>query len=640
MIAIIRDNHKRYLIVLFLISPFLFSFVPRSGWAGRISPELDQQLQSSGHFARHRVILRVSDEHPADFSSLKGMSKAMRNKTVVRELQRVAVKTQRLLLKALDGYKSRGKADRIKPLWIVNSIALEASSDMIREIASLYPDIEILPDRVITLGGIPEAAQDSPAWNLDRIKAREVWDLGYRGQGVVVASMDTGVDSKHPDLASRYRGGTNSWYDPATGLNDPVDLTTGMFSGHGTQVVGVLVGGDASGIPIGVAPEAKFIAGKIFYIDNNKTVAKESDIINGFQWILDPDGDLFTDDSPHVVNNSWDAGLADSACPGEGDLMQEAVQVVRHAGIFPVFASGNSQAAVVPAAYPESVAAGATDINNSIWNDNISGDGSGRGTTGCSGRSLYPNLVAPGVGILTSDWSFDGLITDPSVIYRTVSGTSVAAPHVAGGAALLLSANPDLTVEELQDSLENSALKLGDQNIYGKGLLDVKSAMNYMLQKYPPAPSDVQVKKTGAGEYTLSWHSSILPGILPPDIAVNYTISRNGTLIAGDYSPTTFIDMGLSDSASYTYSVATVLGNTGGKPARVLLGNINRENEITKDRVDDFDLARLMKAFGAGCPAPGSCSENWRGEADLNGDGIINDLDLSILSTHFGQVIK
>ena len=134
-------------------------------------------------------------------------------------------------------------------------------------------------------------------WNLDRIKAPQMWSLGYTGQGSVVAVMDSGVDRHHPDLANTYRGGTNSWLDPYGEHEFPTDLT-----GHGTNVTGIIVAGDASGAAIGVAPQSQWIAVKIF---NDAGIAFSSAIQEGFQWLLDPDEDPNTDDAPDVVNNSW-----------------------------------------------------------------------------------------------------------------------------------------------------------------------------------------------------------------------------------------------------------------------------------------------------------------------------------------------
>ena len=117
--------------------------------------------------------------------------------------------------------------------------------------------------------------------------------------------MDTGVDYLHPDLAQRWRGGPNSWYDPNGEHATPYDHT-----GHGTQVMGIMVGGDAGGASIGVAPGARWISVKIF---NDAGYSSISIIHEGFQWLMDPDGNPDTNDAPDVINNSWgypnDAGI-------------------------------------------------------------------------------------------------------------------------------------------------------------------------------------------------------------------------------------------------------------------------------------------------------------------------------------------
>ncbi len=173
----------------------------------------------------------------------------------------------------------------------------------------------------------------STFWNLDDIRAPDLWALGYIGQGIVVANMDSGVDINHPDLASTWRGGSNSWHDvhgqhPTT----PFDAA-GPTTGHGTRSMGLMVAGDASGFALGVAPGARWIAVKVWDDAGNALI---SDFTLGFQWLLDPDGNPSTDDVPHVINNSWGFDQQAGSCD---TVFQADIQALQAAGIAVVFSA-------------------------------------------------------------------------------------------------------------------------------------------------------------------------------------------------------------------------------------------------------------------------------------------------------------
>src|SRR5262245_62300138 len=156
--------------------------------------------------------------------------------------------------------------------------------------------------------------------------------------------------------------------------------------------MGVMVGGDAGGSSVGVAPDATWIAVKIF---NDRGTATSSGIHQGFQWLLDPDGNPATADAPDVVNDSWTMSTSGCLLDFQPDLAN-----LRAAGILPVFSAGNygplSGSSRSPANLPEAFAVGATDDADVV---DLS---SGRGPSAC-GQPVYPQLVAPGVGIRTTD---------------------------------------------------------------------------------------------------------------------------------------------------------------------------------------------------------------------------------------------
>jgi bacillopeptidase F len=389
-------------------------------------------------------------------------------------LKERAVSSQRA---ARDFLRSR-QVSEIKDLSVINGLAFSASVDTLRElvaradvVAMSYDDV-LYPPEII-----PSLTTGAAESNISLIKAPELWSLGYAGQGVVVATMDTGVDINHPDLGPRWRGGNNSWFDPNGEHPTPVDV-----DGHGTSVLGVIVGGNADGSYIGAAPEARWIAVKIF---NDAGAAPTSSILAGISWLLDPDGNPATDDAPHIVNNSWGFEEAPNVCDATVLHLRNAVAMLKTAGIAVLFPSGNTGPApytsVAPASYAESFAVGSVGTATS---PTIISSFSGRGPSACDG-TIYPELVAPGFKVKTT-----GLTADGSYYY--VTGTSIAVPHAAGAMALLLSAFPDIRIDELEAALKNSATDLGPSgpdNSYGYGLLNVRNAYDLLnFNTPPPAP--------------------------------------------------------------------------------------------------------------------------------------------------------
>ena len=409
----------------------------------------------------------VTLRQQADLSRVNGADRAARQHGVIRALQAVANANQIRLRNLLETRKTQGSVEKYESLWVFNGLSVTATASVINELAG-HPDVFLIaPD---DLPIVPALGSAEP--NLALVNAPALWSMGYSGQGVVIANMDSGVDVNHPDLSTRWRGGSNSWFDPyGQHPATPVDLT-----GHGTQTMGVMVGGDAGGTSVGVAPGARWIAVKIF---NDAGSSTATAIHQGFQWLLDPDGNPNTADAPNVVNNSWTF-----AYPGCNLDFEPDLESLRAAGILPVFAAGNggpsSSTSYSPSNNPAAFAVGA--INNS---SQIYTYGS-RGPTNCGGSAgPFPELVAPGVNIHTTDL-YGG--------YYNVSGTSLASPHVAGGLALLLSAHPNLSAQDQQNALTGSAVDLGSagpDDTYGYGRLDILAAFNSLasLPTSTPLPA-------------------------------------------------------------------------------------------------------------------------------------------------------
>ncbi len=356
---------------------------------------------------------------------------------------------------------ARGKGARgVRLLWLSNAVALRARREVIWELLADPRVAEVRLDRVV-VAPVPMAGPPGPPeWNVAAVGAPALWTLGYDGADVTVGILDSGVDVAHPDLAASYRGGSGSWYDPYGEHATPYDRL-----GHGTQVLGLMVGGSFNGSAVGVAPGAKWIAAKIF---NDAGVATESAIHLAFQWALDPDGDPATDDAPDVVSNSWDFA-SENAC---SSAFQADIDALAAADIAVVYSAGNygpsPATSVSPANNAHVVSVGSVDQASAV------SPFSSRGPSACDG-SVFPKLVAPGDGLQTTDLSFGG-----QPLYLTVSGTSFAAPEVAGVIALLRSAAPLATAAEIEAALAASAQDLGAPGPdadYGYGLIDAPAAL-------------------------------------------------------------------------------------------------------------------------------------------------------------------
>ncbi len=438
---------------------------PASGYPAKIAPALRQALEVLPAGERLPIIVTFQDQ--ADLSPIKAATRAEQLEQVVTTLQQTARTTQGPIHALLQEQRLTRETSAITFFWIFNGLSMTASAQAIAEIAA-RPEVasitleETIPAPPELIRATGEPSLSASEWNLTLINAPALWALGFHGEGIVVANMDTGVSGSHPDLVAQWRGGTNSWFDPyGQHPTTPADL-----NGHGTATMGVMVGRDAGGTNIGVAPLAQWIAVKIF---DDQDRATTTAIHQGFQWLLDPDGDPSTPDAPHIVNNSW--SILNTDC----DLgFQLDLQALRAAGIVAIFSAGNSgpneATSVSPANNPEGFAAGATDELDQIYLY------SARGPSACGElETLYPEMVAPGVAVRTADLYGT---------YQTANGTSLAAPHVAGALALLLGAFPDLTIAQQENALLEGAVDLGlagPDNTFGEGRLDVLAAYNSLL---------------------------------------------------------------------------------------------------------------------------------------------------------------
>ena len=488
---------------------------------GTTTPKIDPRVladTANGRKAHFLVVLqRQADTRSA---AARASDRATQGRLVVGALRRAARGQQdvRAELRRLDA--------RFRSYWIVDAVAVEGTRVVVDAMAARADVRAIEPDRAFKGAADTQAETGATAatgveWNVERIGAPAVWALGDRGQGVVYANADTGVRWDHPALKSSYRGwnGTTAthdynWWDAihadidgdgrsACGFSSkaPCDDDPGS---HGTHTAGTAVGDDGVGNQIGVAPGAKWMACR--NMDNG--TGRPSTYIECLQFFLAPTdlNGANPDPSkrPNVVGNSYDCPPTEGCSIGS---LQTAVDNMRAAGIFMAVAAGNggrngcATVATPPGVYDSSITVGATDSADRIADFSsrgpVLGDGSGR---------TKPDLVAPGVGIRSS----------VRAGYDVKSGTSMAAPHLAGAVLLLWSAFPPLrgNVDATEQLLEQTAVKLPTtegcggnsptqipNNTYGYGRIDVLAAYRAADTAAPLSVSiaDVSVEEGNVG---------------------------------------------------------------------------------------------------------------------------------------------
>lgn len=381
--------------------------------------------------------------------------KRVKTSAVVNELRATAKETQHSLGNYLNKAKEQGDLKSFDSYYIVNAISVTSNEKVMKEIAAFEEVEKLLPNRTreiyqpldLTKEKSKADILEVDSWGIDRVGAEQVWnETGIDGSGVVIANIDTGVQWDHPGLLEKYRGFNAAdpeqvnhefnWYDATANSPEPYD-----DQGHGTHTMGTMVGSEADASnQVGVAPGATWIAVKAFTAAGGTDV----DLLDAAEWLLAPkdaEGNPHPEKSPDIINNSWGGG------PGLDEWYREMVQNWRNAGIAPVFSAGNDgelgdSSISAPANYPESIAVGATDINDGLAYFSSVGPSPYDG-------EIKPDISAPGVNINSTvpGSDYDG----------TFSGTSMAAPHVSGIIALLIEADQSLNVDQIEELLYETA---------------------------------------------------------------------------------------------------------------------------------------------------------------------------------------
>ncbi|MFF4762241.1 S8 family serine peptidase [Streptomyces sp. NPDC001292] len=349
-------------------------------------------------------------------------------------------------------------AERGLSLPVVNGVAFRASKNAA---ATFWQDITNSRSRSgstvnkLWLDGKVKATLDR---STTQVHAPEAWAADYDGKGTKVAVLDTGVDAEHPDLVGRVLESKN--------FTD--SQTTDDRQGHGTHTASTVGGSGAAsdGRKKGVAPGSSLLIGKVL---NDQGYGLDSWIIAGMQWAVDQQADV-------VSMSLGNPTIGDCTDP----MAQATKQLSQNTHTLFVVAAGNAgsntETVSSPGCVPGVLTVGAVD------RDDTTAWFSSRGPVAVT-HTLKPEIAAPGVDISAANAGGRGIYA-----YRTMSGTSMATPHVAGAAAVVRQAHPDWTAQQVKAALVSSARtdgKVAGADQTGGGVLDVFGAVNQKVLSAP-----------------------------------------------------------------------------------------------------------------------------------------------------------
>jgi serine protease AprX len=497
--------------VVALVSLTLFTGV--FGNKSVLSRVLMRELSSNG--PTFDIVVYLKPGLPDQLlNNKKKMDSDERARFIHQHLVRVSSSSQAALLKDLNmRLLSSSSAQKIESfvvnrLWISNAIVMHNVSKEVIYTLEKHPLVKrIISDRAFKVDlekpetmepGNIDNSTASVQWNIEWIQAPKMWALGFEGQGITVANADTGVQASHPALLTKYRGYNGqgqplehnyNWWDAIKEpITKPGHSSCGYNTqqpcddhGHGTHCMGTELGDSAPQVPtIGVAPKANFIACR----NMDAGLGRPSTYIGCMQFFLAPTdlqgNNPDSDKRPHVVSNSYGCTKSELC---EEDSLLEAVKALKAAGVFMAVANGNSGPSCATTSDPPGLYADVFSIGALGYKTDKIAAFSSRGPS-LFDNVTKPDLSAPGTNILSST---------PNNRYASMSGTSMATPHVAGAVALLWQAVPELkrNIEATEAALEKGAKPMVDDtcgsdgsnpipnNVYGYGGMNIHESYQH-----------------------------------------------------------------------------------------------------------------------------------------------------------------
>ena len=475
----------------------IFSFCSFGFSQNTIEAELQQILNQKGdEMISVNIILKSQmNFNDSRISTDKIADKEVRRDILVNELKHFAEKEQQEILSILNAGQRSSQVKGIRCHWLANYINCSTTRDIIYQLAS-HPDVYMIgynEEKVLISSNHSERAENITGIteNITKVNADDLWEMGYTGDGVIVAVIDSGVNYNHVDIADNlWDGGAefpHHGYNTYDDNDDPMD-----GYGHGTHCAGTVCGNGTSGTKTGIAPKATLMCVKSVSDEGTGT----ADHINsGMEWAIEHKADVL----------SMSLGVSNPSS-SEKTLLRRSCVTALDLGIVAAVAAGNygeptfqmlqpvPNNVIMPGGCPPPwlhpdqeanagalscvVSVGAVDYDDTpadfssegpvTWQDSDFNDYPYNPGIGL----IRPDICAPGVSIVSLDYASNNGHT-------FMGGTSMATPCVAGIMCLMLEKDPSLTPADICRILETTSVKLSENksNKTGTGRVDALAAM-------------------------------------------------------------------------------------------------------------------------------------------------------------------
>ena len=572
LIRIIKIMKKAFVLVACLLLSVFFVNAQNNV----IDAELQKVLNQRNDDYIDVNIMFKSQMQTENLSSFycKSDSKEVRREIVINELKKFAEQSQKDVLSVIKAEERSKDVVDVKTYWIANFINCKAKADVIYKLAS-HPDIALITyntemdtEGMMSNGesrGV-QASTGKIAEHITQIKADKAWDLGYTGKGVVVAVLDSGTNFDHADIKDHL------WNDNGKygyNVHSPNSLPSDEGSnGHGSHCAGIVCGDGTSGQMTGVAPDATLMTIKI--IGGGRCTA--ANLVEGVQKAAELGADIL---SLSVGRENPDENRA---------LFRQTFTNLLQSGVVAAVAAGNDGNQTTNPA-PDNVrtpgdcpppwispdqqgnAGGLTSVISvgAVNENNVVSPSSSKGPVTWQSISGYNDYsYNPGIGLIRPDIAAPGenvysIRHDANDTYWGKSGTSQAAPCVAGVMALMLEKNPDLTPADLCRIIETTAVKLTatKSNSTGAGLIDALAAVQAVNFNDPVVINPYAFTSTLNTGSNLNLQLTLINnGNASTNGNTSVTISENDAYVAIVEGSKTYSTMAAGATATATFVVS------------------------------------------------------------------------------------